>query len=151
MLWGCISFYGVGMLVVSEGKQNAEKYTQTLESGLLLAAAEVFGEQQTWLFQEDNAPIHTVGITRECLSERSIRTLPWLARSPDLNIVENVWGLLARKVYANNRSFETISDLKQTIVTEWESISTDYLFKLYRSIPRRLLSVIDKKGDATKY
>ena len=123
----------------------------TLESGLLPVAADVFGEQQTFVFQQDNGAIHTARITREWLSTRSIRTLPWPARSPDLNIIENVRGLLARKVYANNKSFETVADLKQTIEGEWKFISTDYLFKLCNRIPRRLLFVIDKKGDATKY
>ena len=68
MLWGCITFYGVGLLVVTEGKQDARKYCKTLEDGLLSVAAEVFGEQRTWTFQQDNAPIHTAKVTREWLS-----------------------------------------------------------------------------------
>ena len=44
MLWGCITFYGVGLLVVTEGKKDAAKYCKTLEDGLLPVAAEVFDE-----------------------------------------------------------------------------------------------------------
>ena len=93
MLWKCfLTFYGVGLLVVTEGKQNAKMYCKTLEDGLLPAAAEVFGEESTWAFQQDNASIHTAKVTREWLFQRSVRTLPWSARSPDLNVIENVWG-----------------------------------------------------------
>ena len=142
---GCISFYGVGLLVVTEGKQDAQKYCKTLNDGLLSVAAEVFGEQRTWAFQQDNAPIQTAKLTRQWLAERSIRSLPWPARSPDLNIIENVWGLMARKVYCGNRSFENFKELKERIVNVWQQITPDYLFQLYRSMPRRLLTVITKK------
>lgn len=60
MLWGCISFYGVEIQVFTEGKHNALMYTETLKCGLLPVAAEVFREQRTtWVFKQDNAPIHT--------------------------------------------------------------------------------------------
>ena len=151
MLWGCITFYGVGILFVTEGKQDAIKYCKTLEDGLLPVSAEVFGEQRIWVFQQDNAPIRTAKVTRQWLAQRSIRTLRWPARSPDLNIIENVWGYMARKVYSHNRSFENVEELKQKLVDVWTSIDPDYLFTLYRSMHSRLLNVIEKKGDATKY
>ena len=40
---------------------------------------------------------------------------------------------------------------KLSIVAEWEANSSDYIFKLYSGIPRRLLYVFDKKRNATKY
>ena len=114
-------------------------------------AAEVFGEQRTWMFQQDNAIIHTAKVTRQWLAQRSIRTVPWPVRSSDLNIIENVWGYMAGKVYCHNRSFQNVEKLKQKMVDVWTTIDPDYLFKLYRSMPSRLLNVIEKKGDATKY
>ena len=51
MLWGCITFYGVGLLVVIEGKQDAQKYFKTLKDGLLPVAAEFLGKQRPWVFQ----------------------------------------------------------------------------------------------------
>jgi transposase len=44
------------------------------------------------------------------------------AKSPDLNPIENVWGLLARRIYAQGRQYETQRELKMAILHEWEII-----------------------------
>ena len=41
--------------------------------------------------------------------------LDWPARSPDLNIIENVWGILARDVYENARQFDNVKLLREAI------------------------------------
>ncbi|KAG3095181.1 hypothetical protein PI125_g16317 [Phytophthora idaei] len=41
--------------------------------------------------------------------------MEWPAKSPDLNPIENMWGVLARAVYANGRQFETRGSLISTI------------------------------------
>ena len=47
MFWGAIPFYGVGLLVVTSGRQNAASYCNTLEKYLPVFIAETFGEQTT--------------------------------------------------------------------------------------------------------
>lgn len=37
----------------------------------------------------------------EFFEEQDVKLFSWPARSPDLNPIENVWALLARKVYPN--------------------------------------------------
>ena len=148
---GSYVFYGVGSLVVTSGRQNAESYCNTLQNNLLSFVAETFGEQKTWVFQQDNAPIYTARLTRSWLNTHQVRTLPWPARCPDLNIIENVWGELVRHVYKRGRRFQTLDELEANIREAWASISTDYLFKLYRSMSRRLIQVIEQKGAETRY
>lgn len=72
-------------------------------------------------------------------------------RSPDINIIENVWGCIARMVYAHGKHFNDTRELEVAVRSARASISTDYIFKLYRSVPKRLLAVMDGKGAATKY
>ena len=58
---------------------------------------------------------------------------------------------MARRVYARQRQFDTIAQLKEVIEEVRATIGGEGLQKLYRSIPRRMLAVLDSKGRATKY
>ena len=42
----------------------------------------------------------------------------WPPCSPDVNLMENVWGILFNRVYAENRQFDDISPFKTQILEE---------------------------------
>ena len=71
--------------------------------------------------------------------------------SPDLNLIENLWGLLVRMVYENGRQFNTRQELKTEIINQWEKIPRTYVESLFDSMPRRILEVVEKNGNATHY
>ncbi|MBJ5594279.1 transposase [Salmonella enterica subsp. enterica serovar Typhimurium] len=50
--------------------------------------------------QQDNAPCHRSRIVSEWLDEHSsdVTSLPWPARSPDLNPIEHIWDAIERDV-----------------------------------------------------
>ncbi|GFX91665.1 transposable element Tc1 transposase [Trichonephila clavipes] len=48
------------------------------------------------IFQQDNAHLRTARVAQDFL--RHFHTLPWLARSPDLSPLENVWDQLKRQM-----------------------------------------------------
>lgn len=77
--------------------------------------------------------------------------LGWPPYSPDLNIIENVWGLLSRKVYESGRQFEDKKSLIEGIKKAWAEISLQYIENLYNSIPNRIYETILKKGGNTHY
>ena len=78
-------------------------------NGLSLAQ-ECEGE---WIFQQDNAAIHNASITKKYLLEQKIRLFDQPACSPDLNPIENLWGLIIAKVYEGGRQYSAISKLKK--------------------------------------
>ena len=43
------------------------------------------------------------------LRDRGVKLLDWPALTPDLNPIENLWGIVARQVYDGGRQFETCS------------------------------------------
>lgn len=62
MVWGCVSYYGVCYLMFLEGEVDAKKYIKTLEDKLLPWPAMTHCED--WLYQQENAPIHTAHVVR---------------------------------------------------------------------------------------
>ena len=42
--------------------------------------------------------------------------------SLDMNYMENCWGSLTMAVYEGNRQFDTLDDLKQCLLYEWENL-----------------------------
>ena len=68
----------------------------------------------------------------------------WLANSPDLNIIENIWSIVDNKLL--KFSMDTIDELKNALQMVWCDISNDTIRKLFESLPERLRQVINCKG-----
>ncbi|OAF68034.1 hypothetical protein A3Q56_04227 [Intoshia linei] len=110
-------------LAILNGNQNSEDYIFTLSEFLLPLWYKLH-------FQQDNAPIHTSGKVKTCFEEHSVNVMNWPSKSPDLNPIENLWGILARSVYKNGRQFKNRDQLTQIILTEWENIHKDVIEKM---------------------
>jgi hypothetical protein len=66
-----------------------------------------------------------------------VNVLPWTARSPDLNPIENLWSIRTRHVYANGRQFDNVRDLTAALYEAWDAIEMKVLTTLIESMPRR--------------
>ena len=95
-----------------------------------------------WIFQEDNTTIHWSKVNITLFKSQKINVLPWSSLSPDLNPIENVKRLLARKVYSERTQFRTTEELKTAILKSWEKITIDQLRDLVNSMPERIVEVI---------
>ncbi len=148
MVWGCISAYGMGSLHVLEGTMNAERYIKVLEQHMLPSRRRLF-QGRHCVFQHDNAKPHTAAITTAWLRSRRVRVLNWPACSPDLSPIENIWRIIKRKIC--QRRPQTLQQLETYIRQEWDQIPTPKLQKLITSMPRRLQTVLKRRGDATPW
>ena len=73
----------------------------------------------------------------------------WAPYSPDLNVIENVWGWILTKLRRDPP--HTLAEMQENVFRLWGEITPDYLQRLYRSLPRRVQLVLDGRGYPTKY
>ena len=150
MVWGCITFNGVGPLVFVDGTMNSEKYTAVLEEHFLPFVAE-HAPAGRWYLQEDNASIHRSAHTEAWKRRNGIPVFVWPPQSPDLNPIENVWLALKIHVKKNLRNIKTVADLREALLASWNQLTLAYLHSRYDSLPRRCQQVLRRKGHITKY
>ncbi len=148
MVWGAMSSAGVGPLCFLRSKVNTAVYQEVLEHFMLPAADQLYGDAD-FLFQQDLAPAHSAKATSTWFKDHGIPVLNWPANSPDLNPIENLWGIVKRKMrYARPNNAE---ELKATIRATWALITPEQCHRLIDSMPRRIAAVIQAKGAPTKY
>lgn len=148
MVWGCISYNGVGKLVVVDETLNATRYTQLLSENLF-ESAEDMGISNDFIFQQDNAPCHKAAHTKRFFTENQINVLEWPAQSPDLNPIENLWAYMKRKL--RKKKFSSKKKLIKKIKKIWSKIKISKLKKLVSSMPRRVRECFEAKGQNTRY
>ncbi len=148
MVWGAMSSAGVGPLCFLRSKVNTAVYQEVLEHFMLPAADQLYGDAD-FIFQQDLAPAHSAKATSIWFKDHGIPVLNWPANSPDLNPIENLWGIVKRKMrYARPNNAE---ELKATIRETWALITPEQCHRLINSMPRRIATVIQAKGAPTKY
>ena len=89
MVWGAISWRGLGTLVVLNEKVTGEHHRSILADHLYPMLQTVFpGESR--LFQDDNAPLHTAHWVQTWLDKHKdeVEHLTWYPQFPDLNTIE---------------------------------------------------------------
>ncbi len=143
MVWGCMSACGMDSLHIWKGTINAERYIQVLEQHMLPSRRRLF-QGRPCIFQHDNARPHTASITTSWLRRRRIRVLKWPACSPDLS-QEDLQGKMRQ------RRPKTVEQLEACIRQEWDNIPIPKLEQLVSSVPKRLHTVIKRRGDATQW
>lgn len=145
MMWAAFSAAGVGPIVKLKGKVNATCYIGMLQKNFLS-----FAESElplNHIFMQDNAPIHTASTTRTWFHDNKIAVLQWPPQSPDLNPIENLWAVVAKRAAELRKQMK----LERAVVTAWKEISQKECMQLVASMPKRCQEVIKRLGYPTHY
>ena len=151
MVWGSISWNGVGRLHRVNGIMNAVQYCEILSKSLLGGLADEKLHPTSIIFQQDNDPKHTSRMAQRWFQEHDITLLPWPPSSPDMNIIEHVWDHLDRLVRAREVLPRNTNELWDALQSEWQRIDPEFIAKLYQSMPRRVEALKKAQGWHTKY
>ena len=113
MVWGAICENGARYIQRIRPKLKATGYQNML-------AKEIFDSDLSnlpadFVFQQDGASIHTARSTKKVLSDRKIPVLPFPPYSPDLNIIENLWGIVSHKIYGDGKEYHTSEELWECV------------------------------------
>ena len=71
---------------------------------------------------QDGAPAHTARATTIYLNANNINIMDISPKSPDLNVIENIWEELNRRVRRTGAVPHTIDQLRAKIVQQWANL-----------------------------
>jgi len=154
-VWGAIGYYYKSPLFFFTQNLDAELYRKILaarisEKRIIYANDCPARLKENWTFLQDNDPKHKAARTMQFLREKlGDRIIPHPASSPDLNVMEDMWSYLNRKVQA--AKITTIQGLKRTLTKEWKDMPWHEVRVSVESMPRRLQECINEKGARTHY
>ncbi len=149
MIWAAMSSAGVGPLCFLKSTVNAAIYQEFFRA---LHAS--FCWQALWRCWF-NFPAG-LGTCPHCQRYQKLVSMTMVLlcligqqTSPDLNPIENLWGIVERKMRDTRPN--NADELKATVKETWASIPPQQCHKLITSMPRRIEAVIKAKGAPTKY
>lgn len=151
MVWGIISYKGPGRLHVVEGMMDKNQYLRVIQTRVIPQLRQWFTSLDDCIFMQDSAPCHTAKIIKEYLQTSNVNVLPWPGNSPDLNPIENIWGLMKAKL--NKISITTKNQIIGEVLKAWfrDEEFTEKLRNVIDSMPQRIQAVISAKCAHTKY
>lgn len=145
MVWGGICGGKWTTLSTIPGTLNSEGYQQVLRDHFL-----PFKGPNESLMQ-DNASVHTSASTKRWLNSSNVDMVEWPSRSPDLNPIENVWGILVRRVYAEGKQYENLRELQNAIEVCWQDMRAEEIQNLTNSMCNRIFTCIRRNGRHVDY
>lgn len=151
MIWAAICSCGTSPVVFTSGKQESNKNCATVDGGLLLSAAENFGETTTWNFQQYGTSTHHS-------QERHIFYLSAVLGIYCDHLSPPIWVSLKTSgacwfvpfILAESAT-RLFRNWKQGLRMRGQLSTTILFFKLWRSLSKRISAVFWAKKDPKKY
>jgi hypothetical protein len=120
-IWACFSANGTGCCCIFNGRLDSERYVEILENYLIPSIDLLIEDKSDLLFQQDNAPCHKAKKVTEWFQKSEIEVLPWPARSPDLNPIENIWNMIDLEL--GKLKIVSLAQLETVLAEQWNKVS----------------------------
>lgn len=151
MIWGCLSHDCKLDLVTVRGNLNADQYQQDILNDVVVPHFDDHPLASRPIFMDDNARPHRARAVLDFLNQEGITTLPWPARSPDLNPIEHVWDYLGIRVRQRDPPVQNLHELEQALHEEWQRLPQRKIQRLVQGMRRRVEAVIQAVGEYIRY
>ncbi|GBO22627.1 hypothetical protein AVEN_77607-1 [Araneus ventricosus] len=146
MIWDVCSWRDMGPLIRLKTTQTSDRYLSIL-SDHLHSFMSIVHSDGLGQFQQDNATPHASIVATKWLQKHSFnfRHFHWPPKSPDMNIIEDMWDALLHVVEKRSPPPGTSMDLLTALQDSWCELSPGYLQTLVETMPRRV------PGGRTRY
>jgi hypothetical protein len=150
-VWAYITYDGTGRIFRFEGTMKKERYLKMLEDHLFVALEDPDDSDDEMTYMQDGASYHTAPLIKNWLDKNEVNYIDWPPQSPDLNPIENIWACVRNELWNRRAMIRNSNDTWRFTLEIFTSITLVYIRKLYNSMPKRLESVIQLKGNRTNY
>ena len=137
-----------GADIPAAGRREYERHVLRRRARVVVVhyTCAAYGSPDRAWFQQDLAPYNTSKVAKACKQALGLKVLPSVARSADVNPIENAWVELERRLRARPTAPKTNDQLFAVLQEEWAAIPDAYFKKLAESMPRRVRAVMAAKG-----
>ena len=143
-IWACVGWNGIGPVRILNGRLTSKIYLELLND-VKEEIITLFGND--FIFLDDNCSAHRAAIITKQKKENKINYMDFCPQSPDLNIIENVWSELKRRLVKFDGFGNSKQRLRDCIIKSWSSISTSFIRKLIKTMNKRCRMVKKKIKD----
>ena len=150
MLFGGISTKWKSPLISIDQSVDAINYVDEFvdNAGIIPEMNKHYG-YRNWFLVQDGATPHTSEETIDYLKTYCNVLDNWPANSPDFNPIENLWGIVKRRV--EELQPQSVDDLIKISFDTWENVTQQEIQNLISSVPNRLLACINANGMHSGY
>ena len=138
MLWAGVSLHKKTNIVFIKGNLTAARYQhEVLDTEVILLLRNHRGMQ----LLHKGSPAHLAKVTTAYMNANNVNVVDFtpLPKSPDLNIIENIWDELNRRVRRTAAIPTTMNQLRAKVLYKWNNLPQNYVQRYVTSMRRRVL------------
>jgi transposase len=150
LVWACFCEQGPGPLAIITGTMKTANYINTIETQLR-PHLPVWFPDNNFIFQQDNAPCHKSAATTNFFHAAGIQVMQWPPYSPDLNPIENLWGILKKQVGKHHYTNRVQLEAKIREIWTTNTKISDACRELSMSMARRVSACVSARGGPLHY
>lgn len=132
-----MSSRGAASVVLFTEIMDAVRFAEILDASLIPFNTECFPDGHR--FQMYNDPKHQSRYIENYFDRKNINWWATPSESPDLNPIENLWGLLKQLLRTTHKP-KNLDELKEGVLTFWQSLTPavchKYISQLHKVIPK---------------